>query len=212
MIYKYNDITIVFLVCLTSSFLNANIVSDNIKEMIWFETIPPSNINVSIPIPIPLPRPISSLSFPLNVSIPTKWKPIKTESIYSGDEIIIQKRGAIRSVVGVFEYYDINSKRLFINCGDKPNTILLDDILVIRLKLPGEKRETFKGATLGLILGMLIGGVENNGTGNQAKALSIVGRYTLSGVLLGTLFTSPKSRRLIKFNHDRYEYKVVYND
>ena len=213
MIYIYNHIPIIALICIACSYLQSeDISSGNIKETIWFETIPPSNIDVSIPIPIPLPRPISSLSFPLNVSIPTKWKPIKTESISNGDEIIVQKKGALRSIVGVFEYYDTNSKRLLINSDSKPNTILLDDIVMIRLKLPGKKRGTFTGAMLGLLLGMLIGGVENNGTGNQAKALGIVGSYTLSGALIGTLFTSPKSRRLIKFDHNRYEYKVVYNE
>jgi len=211
MIYIYNHITLIILISIACSCLQSeDMLSDNMKETIWFETIPPSNINVSIP--MPLPRPISSLSFPLNVSIPTKWKPVKTESISTGDEIIVQKKGGIRSVVGMFEYYDTNSKRLLINSDNKPNTILLDDIMMIRLKLPGKKRETFKGATLGLLLGMLIGGVENNGTGNQAKALRIVGSYTLSGALLGTLFTSSKSRRIIKFDHDRYDYKVVYNE
>ena len=213
MIYIYNYLTLIILIRISCSYLQSeDILLGNMKETIWYETISPSNIDVSIPIPMPLPRPISSLSFPLNVSIPTKWKPIKTESISNGDEIIVQKKGALRSIIGVFEYYDTNSKRLLINSDSKPNTILLDDIVMIRLKLPGKKRGTFTGATLGLLLGMLIGGVENNGTGNQAKALRIVGSYTLSGALMGTLFTIPKSRRLIKFDHNRYEYKVVYNE
>ena len=210
MIYIYNYLTLIILISISCSCLQSeDILSDNIKETIWFETIPPSHIDISLPIPTPIP----SLYIPVNIfNFPTKWKPVKTESISTGDEIIVQKKGALRSIVGVFEYYDTNSKRLLINSDSQPNTILLDDIVMIRLKLPGKKRGTFTGAMLGLLLGMLIGGVENNGTGNQAKALGIVGSYTLSGALMGTLFTTPKSRRLIKFNHNAYEYKVVYNE
>ena len=132
MIYIYNYLNLVILISISCSCLQSeDILSDNMKETIWFETIPPSHMDISIPIPTPIP----SLYIPVNIfNFPTKWKPVKTESISTGDEIIVQKKGALRSIVGVFEYYDTDSKRLLINSDNKPNTILLDDIVMIRLK------------------------------------------------------------------------------
>ena len=179
--------------------------SNNLKTTIWFEKISPHHASLSIPIPLPISP------FPIKLSFKTQLRPIQTKSLTTGDEIIIQQRGVLRYVIGIFEYYDVNSKRLFIKNNNRLNTILLDDIISIRLKIEGRRRLTLQGALLGSIGGMFLGGIENN-SGNEQQAYKIVTHSSISGALLGSLLTISKSRNIIRFHHNQYEYRVLYHE
>lgn len=207
-IYIYIGISLFIMI---SSFKSEDLPSThNMKYTIWFEKIPPSITSISIPIPIPIALPVTP-SIPIKFSFKNNKNHIETESITVGDELIIKKRGALRSIIGVFESYDLNSRRLFINDNNTPKTILLDDIASIHFKLPGKKRATLAGAFLGFVVSAVPASIAND-YGNSHESYKILGNFVITGALLGSLFTSPKSRLLIRFNHAQFEYRVAYHE
>ena len=70
-------------------------------------------------------------------------------------------------------------------------------------------------STMGAFLGFVVGSVPasiENGYGSSYESYKILGNFIITGALLGSLFTSPKSRLLIRFNHTQFEYRVAYHE
>ena len=177
--------------------------SEHLKTTISFEKIGSSHIAIPLPVPV--------LPITIPILIPNNLFNHASKAISTGDVIIIQKKNNLFSDSGTFEYYDIQRELLVLKNNSIQNAISVHDITSIRLKRDGTYRAIIPGALLGLVSGLFIGGIYNN-SGDETLATQIIFTNTIAGGLIGSLITIPKSRNIIRFNHGKYEYRVVYDE
>lgn len=177
--------------------------SEHLKTTIWFEKIGSSHIAIPLPVPV--------LPITIPILIPNNLFDHASKTISTGDVIIIQKKNNLFSDSGIFEYYDTQRELLVLKNNSIQNAISVHDITSIRLKRDGTYRAIIPGALLGLISGLFIGGIYNNSS-DETLPTQIIFTNTIVGGLIGSLITIPKSRNIIRFNHSKYEYRVVYDE